>query len=259
MWQSQEIKKNLKTRIIGREIYCLDEVGSTQDIAHSLAASGTIEGALIIAQRQTYGRGRFNREWISPDGGLWFSLLLRPDLAPAQTAGLSLLMGLGVTHAIISETNLPTLIKWPNDIWIRGKKVAGILMELIATDVSVKYILLGIGVNVNISSELLPDNATSLEIESGQEILSMTLLIKILEEIEHLYLEFVKTRNLLPFLKELNDFSLLKGKSVQVKMGDNIILGQASLINELGQLLVDLPDGSFETISAGEVIINGHS
>lgn len=252
MWQAKEIKEGLRTRLIGRQVYCFDEVGSTQDMAHSLAAGGVLDGCLVIAERQTQGKGRIGKEWVSPEGGLWFSLILGSSLAPTEIPALSLLMGLGVTQSVISETNLPCLIKWPNDIWIKQKKLAGILIELSATEIEVKHILVGIGINVNIEHDLLPLRATSLEIELGRKVSRLSLLINLLERIEELYLQYQEARSLLPFLEEINELSWLNGKEVRVK--GELTTAEVSSINESGQLVIKLPGGFLETIISSEMI-----
>jgi len=250
----REIEKSLKTKVFGRQIHTFDEIGSTQDIAHTLASSGAPEGTLVIAEAQTQGKGRLGRTWASPKGGLWFSLVLTPTLMSLnQAPGLTILFALSIAKVIRMETNLPVLIKWPNDLYINNKKIAGILTESSTVEVAVKYIILGVGMNVNIDSAILPLGATSLKDELGKEISVIELLTKILESMEEDYLKFISVYNLSPFLKEINEFSLVIGKQIKVQLPKKSIQGYATSIDEHGRLLIELEDGQRQTITSGEV------
>src|SRR5476649_2210852 len=161
-----------KTKVIGRDIRVFEQTTSTNNVIEKLARDGVKEGAVVFAESQTKGRGRLGRKWISPERkGLWFSILLRPDLRPQETTQLTVASATALRRAIQSETGLKPEIKWPNDILISGKKVAGILTELSAEVDRVKHIILGIGVDVNLDAGELPaelrKTATSLKIESG--------------------------------------------------------------------------------------------
>ncbi|MEO5802076.1 MAG: biotin--[acetyl-CoA-carboxylase] ligase, partial [Verrucomicrobiota bacterium] len=162
-------------KVVGRDIRVFQETTSTNDVVEKLARDGVKEGVVVFAESQTKGRGRLGRKWISPVGkGLWFSVLLRPDLRPQAATQLTVAAATALARAIRRQTNLSTEIKWPNDILIRGKKVAGILTELSAELDQVKYLILGMGVDVNLTaSEFPPDLrkiATSLKIETGRVV-----------------------------------------------------------------------------------------
>ena len=140
-----------KTRIIGRDIQVFEKTTSTNDVVEKLARDGVSEGVVVFAESQTKGRGRLGRKWISPERkGLWFSVLLRPDLLPQEATQLTVAAATALRRAIQSETGLKPEIKWPNDILIGGKKVAGILTELSAEPDRVRHVVLGIGVDVNL-------------------------------------------------------------------------------------------------------------
>src|SRR5450432_4213485 len=146
-----------KTKVIGRDIQVFEETTSTNDVIEKLARDGVKEGVVVFAESQTKGRGRLGRKWISPTRkGLWFSVLLRPELSPQETTQLTVASATALRRAIQSETGLKPEIKWPNDILIRGKKVAGILTELSAELDRVKHIILGIGVDVNLTAAEFP-------------------------------------------------------------------------------------------------------
>ena len=178
-----------KTKIIGRDIRVFEQTTSTNDVIEKLARDGVKEGVVVFAESQTKGRGRLGRKWISPaHKGLWFSILLRPDLRPQEATQLTVASATALRRAITAETGLKPEIKWPNDILICGKKVAGILTELSAEVDRVRHIILGIGVDVNLDAGELPaelrKNATSLKIESGEVISRAEMAVAILRELD---------------------------------------------------------------------------
>lgn len=254
MWQTEEIKKNLKGKIFGRQIHSFNELGSTQDIAHTLASSGAPEGTLVIAETQTYGKGRLGKRWLSPKGGLWFSLLLTPILVSlSQASGLTILIALSIARVIRNETQINALIKWPNDLYINNKKIGGILTESSSVEVALKYIVLGVGINVNNDVSSLPFGATSLKHELGKEILALDFLAKILVSMEEDYSIFKNIHNLSPFLNEINELSLVVGKQVKAQLPHKSIEGYARGIDEHGYLLIELKDGQIQRLTAGEI------
>src|ERR1017187_545749 len=176
-----------KTKVIGRDIRVFEQTTSTNDVVEKLARDGVKEGVVVFAESQTRGRGRLGRKWISPERkGLWFSILLRPDLRPQEATQLTVASATALRRAIQNETGLSPEIKWPNDILIGGKKVAGILTELSAEVDRVKHLILGIGVDVNLDAGELPaelrKTTTSLKIELGQPVSRSALAVAILRE-----------------------------------------------------------------------------
>src|ERR1035441_7761450 len=162
-----------KTKVIGRDIRVFEQTTSTNDVIEKLARDGVPEAAVFFAESQTKGRGRLGRKWVSPERkGLWFSILLRPDLRPQETTQLTVASATALRRAIQSETGLKPEIKWPNDILVGGRKVAGILTELSAELDRVRHVILGIGMDVNQGAGEFPPElrklATSLKIESGR-------------------------------------------------------------------------------------------
>jgi len=181
-----------KTKIVGRDIKVFEQTTSTNDIVEKLARDGVKEGVVVFAESQTKGRGRLGRKWISPARrGLWFSILLRPDLRPQETTQLTVVSATALRRAIESETGLKPEIKWPNDILIGGKKVAGILTELSAELDKVRYIILGIGIDVNLDVNEFPADlkktATSLKIETGETVSRAELATTTLRELDFDY------------------------------------------------------------------------
>ena len=181
-----------KTKVIGRDIRVFEQTTSTNDVVEKLARDGVKEGAVVFAESQTSGRGRLGRKWISPERkGLWFSILLRPELRPQETTQLTVASATALRRAIQSETGLQPEIKWPNDILIGGRKVAGILTELSAELDRVRHVILGIGVDVNLAANEFPaelrKSATSLKIESGGPVERAELASAILRELDFDY------------------------------------------------------------------------
>src|ERR1017187_6583894 len=181
-----------ETKVVGRDIRVFEETSSTNDVIEKLARDEVKEGVVVFAESQTKGRGRLGRKWISPARkGLWFSVLLRPDLRPQEATQLTVASATALARAIKAETGLSPEIKWPNDILIGGKKVAGILTEMSAELDRVKQIILGIGVDVNLTAAEFPPElrkiATSLRIEAGKPISRPELAATILSELDRDY------------------------------------------------------------------------
>jgi len=253
-----KIKKNLKTKILGKDVLCYRTVGSTNNLAFRLAESGVEEGTLIVADEQTKGRGRMGREWYSPPRlGLWMSLILRPDIPPFKAPGLSICAGLALAQAIGELTGLDAKIKWPNDCLLNGRKVGGVLLELSAELDRTNFIVAGIGVDVNHQLTDFPKNlatiATSVRIEWGKEIPRIKLLSSFLERFEAIYLDF-KKNGLAPQRQLIKKLSSLLGTKVIVKFGKENIEGIAEDVDDNGSLVI-ITGKEKRTVTAGEVTV----
>lgn len=258
-----EIAPGLDTQIIGKVVKHFDEVSSTQDIAAGLAREGAVEGTLVIAEMQKNGRGRKGRNWLSlPAGGIYLSLILRPRLMPSQVVQIPLIAGIAVARAIRKSVSLPAMIKWPNDIMVANKKVGGILTELSAEIDSVNYVILGIGLNVNIPVSLLVEHtagaATSLINECGVHTSRAQLVRSFLSEFERTYLHFLSSG----FSSVRNEWKALNntiGSRVKVSDGTHEIEGEAVDIDNDGFLLVRMENGNVSRIISGDVsFLSGH-
>ena len=185
-----EIQYKLNTKIIGKRVFAYEKIGSTNDAAKELAANGEPEGTVVFAECQTKGRGRLKREWFSPaKEGLWFSVILRPQTEPGFAPMFTAISALACAQTIMKETGLSVWIKWPNDIFINDKKAGGILVELNQDLDRIQYVVLGIGINVNIGHfpKKIQKTATSLKIESGRKHSRIELVKEILRSLEHFY------------------------------------------------------------------------
>jgi BirA family biotin operon repressor/biotin-[acetyl-CoA-carboxylase] ligase len=248
-----------KTKVIGRDIQVFEQTTSTNDMIEKLARDGVKEGVVVFAESQTKGRGRLGRKWISPaHKGLWFSILLRPDLRPQETTQLTVASATALRRAIAAETNLHPEIKWPNDILLGGKKVAGILTELSAELDKVRHVILGIGIDVNLGTNELPvelrKTATSLKIELGETISRAELAVAILRELDADYARICNGK-FAEVADEWEENCTTIGKNVTVQIGDRKIRGCAESLDDDGALLLRTEHGRLEPITGGDVTL----
>jgi BirA family biotin operon repressor/biotin-[acetyl-CoA-carboxylase] ligase len=248
-----------KTKVIGRDIRVFEQTTSTNDVIEKLARDGVKEGVVVFAESQTNGRGRLGRKWISPERkGLWFSILLRPDLRPQETTQLTVASAAALRRAIASETGLKPEIKWPNDILVGGKKVAGILTELNAELDRVKHVILGIGVDVNLGTGEFPPElrklATSLKIESGKAVERPELAAAILRELDFDYARICAGKFAV-VADEWEAQCATIGHDVTVQIGGRKIRGRAESLDDDGALLVRTEYGHLERITGGDVTL----
>lgn len=260
MYNQAEIINNMQTKIMGQNVYFYQSIDTTNNRARELAYEGAPEGTLVVAEQQTAGRGRRGRVWESAaDSGIWMSLVLRPEIMPAQASVLTLLCGLAVAEALEEETDLSMQIKWPNDILMDGKKVAGILTEMDCEMTQVHFVIPGIGINVNTRAfpPELTEIATSLYLASGKNFSRSKLVQAVMAKIEWYYTEFLRTKSFATLLNAYRARCVTLGKEVEVK-GQNSFLAKALDVTEGGELLVrHLSDGKEEIVYSGEVSIRG--
>ncbi len=244
------------SQIVGRKIYKYDTVGSTNDIAFMYGAKKEKEGAVIWARSQAKGRGRLGRNWIShKDKGLYFSLLLRPEITVQNASTITLVAAVAVTNFLRKFSGLEFLIKWPNDIVIKDTKICGILTEMDAEAVKIKFMVVGIGINTNFrQSELPVKESTSLKILLQKEIPHDTLLNACLKEIDTYYSLF-KSKGYKTIIDEARHLSGLWGRQVRVSQlnTNEIIEGIATDFDDSGALVLRLHNGFLKHINCGDV------
>ncbi len=256
----QEIKNRLFTTYIGRKIYYFPELESTNMIAKEKAThkeEGVNEGTIVIAERQSAGKGRLGRKWFSPAGGIWLSIILYPQLSPSYIPRITLMTAVAVVKAIERCAQIKGQIKWPNDILINEKKVCGILTEMSAELDIINWVVVGIGINVNIDYREFPEdiqeNTISLKEASGKEVLRVKLVQTFLQEFEKYY-EILKRREFSSVLKEWKLYSHTLGKKIEVNIGEKVVTGEAIDINESGALILKKEDGELIEIISGTII-----
>jgi BirA family biotin operon repressor/biotin-[acetyl-CoA-carboxylase] ligase len=248
-----------KTKVIGRDIRVFQETTSTNDIVEKFARDGVDEGVVVFAESQTRGRGRLGRKWVSPSRkGLWFSVLLRPRMPLQDATQVTVASGAALRRAIQSITGLEATIKWPNDIFIRGKKVAGVLTELKAELDLVGYLILGIGMDVNLNANDFPADlrktATSLKIELGSAVGRPALAVAVLQELDADY-ERICTGDFQDVADEWEKHCATIGHEVVIRMGERQVRGRAESLGEDGALLVRTEHGHLETVIGGDVTL----
>lgn len=245
------------TRVVGREIRVFKETGSTNDVVDRLAHDGVAEGVVVFAETQAQGRGRLGRRWLSPPGkGLWFSLLLRPNLSPTAATQLTVISAVAVVRAIGLETGLQPAIKWPNDIVFGPRKCAGILIELSAEIDHIRHAVLGIGLDVNLAPEEFPAElcglATSLRAEAGQPVDRPALAAALLRELDHVYAR-LREGGFAQIADEWMQRCSTLGRRVRLRVGDRTFSGTAEALDDEGALLVRNEHGRMERILGGDV------
>lgn len=255
MLLKQSIQNKLTTKRIGQPLILLEEIDSTNRYVKQLASEGGSEGTVVIANRQSAGKGRMGRNFFSPaESGIYMSVLLRPQIELEKSTLITSVAAVAVARAIESVSGVTAQIKWVNDVFLHGKKTCGILTEagINSNNDTLEYAVLGIGVNVGkmVFPEELDTIATSVSNESGVEIEREELISAILNELEPLY-EAMHTG---AFLKESRERSILLGKEIKVLNGNNSYSARALEIDDMGQLVVEA-NGKKQTLVCGEVSI----
>lgn len=252
-----EVSPLLKTKWIGRTIHYFHAIDSTNSKAYELALAGAEEGEVVIAESQEKGRGRLGRKWFSPPFlNLYLSVILRPKIPPHQASLITLMAAVATADAVQKLSKLSPSIKWPNDILLEGRKVAGLLNEIHSEMDRIHFVILGIGVNLNMGAKMfskeIQEVATSLKKEMGQVISRKAFLQALLLELEMWYEIFLK-EGALPVLKAWRDRAQIEGRSVKVTSLGETLSGIAVDIDSDGALILETGDGEQKRIVAGDV------
>ena len=250
------LRKRLKGNLFGKRVFHFFKTDSTNRVAMELGYAEEPEGTVVVAEEQTEGRGRAGRYWHSERGtGLYFTLLLRPRLAPAQAPLLTMLAGLSAHAAIQAQTGLAPELKWPNDLLLNGKKIGGILTEMHAEPSAVRFVIVGIGINAN--QEKFPAElaslATSLRKESGKITYRLELLLRLLMQFETDYNRFLREGPGFVVERFQSVSTFAKGRRVRVDTGADSYVGTTAGLSPEGLLLVARDNGPVTTVIAGDV------
>lgn len=243
------MQDGLRTRYVGCRLYWFEQVTSTNDVARSLAEQGAPEGTVVVARVQTAGRGRLGRRWVSPPGGLWLSVVLRPIAAPHELPRLGLAVGVACSRAVERTCGLRVGLRWPNDLVADGRKVGGILVE---SNPEVRWVVVGIGLNLSVPRDQLPEGAVSLEEVVGGPVERGALLRSLLAELELVY-ELYRGGDWATLLDWWRSRSTTLGRRVRVHVASGVYEGVAEDVDEDGALWVRLPDGQRKRVVAGDV------
>ena len=254
-----EIQSELDTKVVGVEMHYRPSVDSTNRVAKALAYHGAPEGTIVVAEEQTGGKGRREREFYSPRGkGIWFSVVLRPKLIPKDAPKLTLMASVVIASAM-KRFNLKPEIKWPNDLLFDGRKIVGILTEMTGEIGKIDYVIVGVGINVNIARDEFPEDlrsvAASLSEINGEEISRVKFFRAVLEEFDKFYLD-VNENGFDNVLKLWREYNCTLGKKIRVLSvdGSETFEGTAVDLDENGALIVETPEG-LQTVYAGDVSI----
>lgn len=251
---AHEVQFDLKTKIIGCKVFYHESLSSTMDEAFKLGMEGAPEGTVVCAEMQTKGRGRLGRSWVSPKyKGIYCSIILRPKLSPSDLAKLTLLSAVAVAEAVEKSAGIQAMIKWPNDLLIKNKKLAGILTELRAEVDQMKFVVIGIGLNVNNTSAQLVEGATSLKNETSQSFSRVEILQEILRAFERWYIR-CHHGDFEAVLLAWKDRAHTLGKRVRVTDPASVTEGVAVDLDHDGGLLIRQDSGVVVKKMAGDVV-----
>ena len=250
------LRQRLKGSLFGKHIYHFFKVDSTNRVGLDLGHAGEPEGAVILAEEQTAGRGRAGRNWHSERAaGIYVTVLLRPKLAPVQAPLLTILAGLAARSAIEAQTGVAIDLKWPNDLMVQGKKVGGVLTEMHAEPAQVRFVIVGMGINVNQEKFVgeLASVATSLRAASGKQQSRLELLVRLLREFENDYNRFLREGAASVVERFAAVSSYAQGKRVRVSNGRETFTGTTAGMGPEGLLHVKRDDGQVVPVIAGDV------
>lgn len=253
----EEIRDGLTTRFIGRKVYYCPSVSSTNDLARELAVKGSGDGSLVVAEEQIGGKGRLGRGWYSPRyKGIWFSLILRPPVNPAEASQVTMMAAVALASAVREETGIEVGIKWPNDLLAEGKKLCGILTELSAEMDRINHLVVGVGLNVNQDPEDFQEEvrgtATSLKVEAGRAVARVKLLQASLAEFERWYTIWL-AQGFSPILARWKEMTVTLNRPVRIHTLNKSWDGWAEDVDKDGALLLRLPGGELQRVVSGEV------
>jgi len=255
-----ELLSLIKTDVLGKNIIHFDDIDSTNVKAKELAQNNIENGSIIIAEKQTLGSGRFNRKWVSPIGGLWFSLVLRPTIPPTEAPKITQIAAASI-YKTLSDLNITSTIKWPNDILLNDKKLCGILAEMKCDMDSVHYLVLGIGMNINIDESDFDDSikpiATSLKIEFNKNFERSKLLAKFLYNFEILYNKFLNNLDLSETISICKSHSNIFGKQAKLITYNSEEIVTCISLSDAGDLIVKDSLGNEKAVLTGEISFNG--
>ncbi|MEE2987054.1 MAG: biotin--[acetyl-CoA-carboxylase] ligase [Nitrospinota bacterium] len=255
MLDAAMLQSNLDSILIGEKLLVFQETASTNDLAKTYFQEGAVQGLILIADRQTDGKGRFGRSWHSEsEVGIYTSILLVPDLPVETLSGLPLLAGVAVVTAVNEFSHPNASLKWPNDILLNGKKLGGVLCETVRNPQGQTGVVVGIGINVNHNSfpEELRSIATSIHLEMGHPIDRQALILSLLHHLDREYQDFL-IKGIAGITAKWSQHTKMFGSSITLIKGKTRIHGTALQLDEKGNLVIRTPEGNTMAFDSGEV------
>lgn len=254
----EELRAGIHTRRIGKRVHYFAEIDSTNLWAQRRAAQGGEEGEMVIAETQTQGKGRLGRRWVSPPGlNLYLSVILRPQFPPVHAPQITLMSAVAVAETVRSFIPFAPQIKWPNDILVQGKKLAGILTESSCDPERIHFVILGIGVNLNFPRDLMPesirDRSTSILDLTGKPVDRMSFARRLIQDLDRCYGD-LEEEGFPSMARRWEGFFYLRGRRVRVESMDHAVLGRAMGIDRDGALIIEGEGGALQRIVAGDVV-----
>ncbi len=234
--------------IIGRKVIVKEEVSSTNDLAKAFAIDGEEEGLVVTSRTQLAGRGRMGHTWVSPEGGLYLSVILRPKVPVQDMLRMTVLACVPVAETIEEASGCKTTVKWPNDVEINGKKVAGLLVESASRGSDISFMVLGIGINLNVdTANLGVPEAASVSACAGKQLDREAFLNLLLYRLDTFYASFLKgTFEMATYNKRSSTI----GTEVEVEVGGTSLIGKATGVDVTGALTITAPDGSTHRLTS---------
>jgi BirA family transcriptional regulator, biotin operon repressor / biotin---[acetyl-CoA-carboxylase] ligase len=258
-FNDQSLKAAFREKKMGNPLYFFSKTESTNSLIFKLAEQGASEGTSVFADCQTKGKGRMKRQWQSPPGvNLYASVILKPEIDPALSPAITLMAGVAVAELLSSYCPATVNLKWPNDILVNNKKICGILSEIKTVGKKIQFIIVGIGLNVNIKRTDFPyplnEIATSLREEKGTDLSRIEIAVKLFDNLSKYYNIFL-TEGFGSIRERWIHYSMMTGKYCEVECGRDVCRGVVSGIDDDGALVIDTEDGAVRRIIAGDASI----
>ena len=258
-WDLKRLEDRLAGKLFGHPLYYFSETGSTNDEALALGNAGVPEGTVVLADRQSRGKGRFQRVWHSPAGAnVYTSIILRPEISSSEASQIPVMAGVAAADTLSAHCPDDVKMKWPNDVLIHHRKVCGILSQAKLTGQKIDFIVLGIGINVNLQKRQFPkeirDTATSLAMETNREISRMELIISLYENLEKWYKKLLQN-GFCPIKEKCLKMMPMIGQTVQIVFGEELLEGKAKDLDDDGALILLTKENREIKVSAGDATI----
>ncbi len=253
-----EVTQNLNTKFLGKKVYYFNTIDTTQNFAMEIATKNNMNGTIIIAKKQTGGRGRMKRKWKSPVGGIWMSIIIHPKFSVSSTTLVPIAISLALCLAIEKILKIKPELKWPNDVTLKGKKVAGVLVDASVVSNKVEYMIIGVGINFKIKPTELANaikktpNFYGVTTLVKNDVNSLPLLHKFLYELENIF-QMIDSNHKKKIVNQWTKRSSMLGRNVSIVTENGRINGKAVKIDNDGALIIS-KGKNVERILVGDIM-----